>query len=329
LAAASFYTGVRKGEQTKLNWDQVDFEVGVIALYETKNHEARAVPIVPGLMEDALRAAREEHDQFYPECNAVFANEGQRLMDLRRAWRTACEKAKVEGLLFHDMRRSANRNMRDAGLPQPMRMKIMGHKTASMDRRYGIVDLTDIQIARELLAKKPGKGSAKAEHDNTQKEKGSRRYRRGPPESSQQSLLIYNEVMGQPNRKTRAWVPTAKVVILRQSADALADVTPLLARVVEALGTNAAARMLGADRAQVSRWTASTESIGSEMGRRIVDLHDVLTRILRVYGREAAAMWLVGSEPLLGGARPIDILALEGAAPVIRAIDGISQGAYT
>jgi uncharacterized protein (DUF2384 family) len=134
--------------------------------------------------------------------------------------------------------------------------------------------------------------------------------------------------MGQRNRKTRAWVPTAKVVILRQSADSLADVTPLLARVVEALGTNAAARMLGADRAQVSRWTAGRESIGSEMGRRIVDLHDVLTRILRVYGREAAAMWLVGSEPLLGGARPIDILVLEGAAPVIRAIDGISQGAY-
>jgi uncharacterized protein (DUF2384 family) len=125
------------------------------------------------------------------------------------------------------------------------------------------------------------------------------------PESSQHVLLSYNEVVGQPNRKTRAWIPTAKVVILRQSADALADISPLLARVVEALGTNAAARMLGADRAQVSRWTAGTESIGSEMGGRIVDLHDVLTRILRVYGREAAAMWLVGSEPLLGGARPI------------------------
>jgi len=134
--------------------------------------------------------------------------------------------------------------------------------------------------------------------------------------------------MGQPNRKPRAWIPTAKAVVLRQSADALSDVTPLLARVIEALGTNAAARLLGADRAQVSRWNAGIESIGSEMGRRIVDLHDVLTRILRVYGREAAALWLVGSEPLLGGARPIDILVLEGAAPVIRAIDGIAAGAY-
>jgi uncharacterized protein (DUF2384 family) len=118
------------------------------------------------------------------------------------------------------------------------------------------------------------------------------------------------------------------VITLRPSADALADVRPLLSRVVEALGTNAAARLLGADRAQVSRWRSGIEPVSAEMGRRIVDLHDVLTRILRLYNREAAAMWLTGSEPLLGGARPIDVLVLEGAAPVIRAIDGIAAGVY-
>src|ERR1039458_8545475 len=100
--------------------------------------------------------------------------------------------------------------------------------------------------------------------------------------------------MGQPSRKPRAWIQTAKSVVLRHSPAALADVTPLLTRVIEPLVTNAAARLLGADRAQVSRWNAGIESIGSEMGRRIVDLHDVLTRVLRVYGREAAALWVVG-----------------------------------
>jgi integrase len=154
LAASSFYTGVRRGELTKVNWDQVDFPVGVIALYDTKNGETRAVPIVPGLMEEALREARTERDQFYPDCDAVFAFEGRRITSSRRSWETACEKVKVDGLLFHDMRRSANRNMRDAGLPQSLRMRIMGHKTASMDRRYGIVDLTDIQIAREMMSKR-------------------------------------------------------------------------------------------------------------------------------------------------------------------------------
>jgi uncharacterized protein (DUF2384 family) len=134
--------------------------------------------------------------------------------------------------------------------------------------------------------------------------------------------------MARANHKSRAWVPDAATVVLRPEAEALADVSPFLARLVDALGTNAAARLLGADRAQVSRWGAGTEPISSEMGRRIVDLNDVLTRILRVYGREAAGMWLSGSEPLLGGARPIDVLALEGAAPVIRAIDGIAEGAY-
>ena len=129
-------------------------------------------------------------------------------------------------------------------------------------------------------------------------------------------------------RAPRAWKPVADRIVLRPSADALADVRPLLSRIIDALGTNAAARLLGADRAQVSRWTAETEQVGAEMGRRIVDLHDVLTRILRVYSREAAALWLVGSEPLLGGARPIDVLAIEGAAPVIRTIDGIAAGAY-
>jgi uncharacterized protein (DUF2384 family) len=39
-------------------------------------------------------------------------------------------------------------------------------------------------------------------------------------------------------------------------------------------------------------------------------------------------MWLLGSEPLLGGARPIDVLVSEGAVPVVRAIDGIAEGAY-
>lgn len=129
-------------------------------------------------------------------------------------------------------------------------------------------------------------------------------------------------------RNQREWKPIAKPFVLRPSAEELSRAEPILARVVEALGTNLAARLLGADRAQVSRWMSGKEPIGVEMSRRVIDLHDVLVRILRVFNRDAAAMWLVGSEPLLGGARPIDVLAIEGAAPVIRAIDGIGQGAF-
>src|SRR5512146_1546673 len=112
--------------------------------------------------------------------------------------------------------------------------------------------------------------------------------------------------------RARPWTPVAGAIVLRPAADELADVRPLLARIVGALGTNASARLLDADRAQVSRWGSGAEPIGAEMARRVVDLHDVLTRILRVYGRQVASLWLVGSEPLLAGARPIDVLVTEG-----------------
>ncbi len=128
--------------------------------------------------------------------------------------------------------------------------------------------------------------------------------------------------------RARSWRPATGKLSLRPAAATLADVGPLLARIIEALGTNSAARLLGADRSQVSRWRAGKETISAEMGRRIVDLHDILTRALRVFDSEAAALWLTGSEPLLGGSRPIDVLVLQGAAPVIAALDGVMQGAY-
>jgi hypothetical protein len=41
--------------------------------------------------------------------------------------------------------------MRRAGVPQVIRMKISGHKTDSMERRYNIVDGEDLTIAKTLM----------------------------------------------------------------------------------------------------------------------------------------------------------------------------------
>jgi integrase len=94
LAAVSFYTGVRRVELTATDWEHVDFKHSVMTIYRTKGHQPREVPIFSGLMEDSLREAKRERDELYPECAAVFAYEGRRLRDPKRAWHTACKRAR-------------------------------------------------------------------------------------------------------------------------------------------------------------------------------------------------------------------------------------------
>jgi integrase len=81
----------------------------------------------------------------------VFNRIGEPIKNFRRAWQTACASAGVPDLKFHDLRRTAVRNMRRAGVPKVVRMRITGHRTDSMERCYNIVDVEDIQTAKALM----------------------------------------------------------------------------------------------------------------------------------------------------------------------------------
>lgn len=83
-------------------------------------------------------------------------------MDLRRQWRRACEKAGHPGRLFHDLRRTAARNLVRAGVPTALAKKFTGHETDSVFQRYAIEDETSLREAGEKYAVQLG-GAAKAE----------------------------------------------------------------------------------------------------------------------------------------------------------------------
>ena len=72
--------------------------------------------------------------------------------DFRKAWATACKAAGVAGRLRHEFRRTAVRNMERKAGPGSVAMKITGHLTEAVYRRYAIVSDADLQEATRRIA---------------------------------------------------------------------------------------------------------------------------------------------------------------------------------
>jgi len=187
-----YFLGMRVEEILNLTWDHIDMEEGLLRLEqdETKNDTGRQLAL--NLFPDLWAAVQTQQVLIsqYPKCNLLFHHDGKKIVDFRAAWDKAllviqghltykcraCNEAikidyrqmdkrkgiscpacgavkmRREDRIFHDLRRTALREMRRAGVSEAVAMAISGHKTFETFRRYDITDGADIKQAAQAAA---------------------------------------------------------------------------------------------------------------------------------------------------------------------------------
>ena len=108
-----------------------------------------------GELFDVILDQKKIRDTNFPECQSVFFDHftGMAMSkDFRPTWEKTLASVNLAGRLFHDLRRTAVRNMVRSGVSEVVAMRVSGHKTRNVFDRYNITSEDDIKLACERLS---------------------------------------------------------------------------------------------------------------------------------------------------------------------------------
>src|SRR5205814_448445 len=122
---------------------------------EDKNKAGREFPFTAELRK-ILKAQRKRANKVQREKSVVvpsvfFRDDGSAIRSYRKGWKDAVDASGVQRIP-HDFRRTAVRNLEIAGVPRSVAMKMVGHRTESIYRRYAIVDEAMLKEGSAKLA---------------------------------------------------------------------------------------------------------------------------------------------------------------------------------
>lgn len=155
-----YHTGWRSGEGRLLQWGFVDMVGEAIRLEQSRSKSGKP-RVFPFRLSPPLKALLQRRWE-QRKGPFVFHVDGQPIGKgaLRCAWARAIKRAGLAGRLIHDLRRSAARNLRRAGVPEGVIMALCGWETRSMFDRYDIINEEDLATA---IAKRYGTVAAQSD----------------------------------------------------------------------------------------------------------------------------------------------------------------------
>lgn len=159
LVTVALHTGARKRELQNLQWPQVDFDLGLISLLDTKNGERRDIP-----MNETVKATLKGMER---ESEFVFPNRNEKRIDdaaVQLAFTEAVRMSKIEDFHFHDLRHTFASNLVMEGVELNDVRELLGHKKMGMTLRYAhlspkhrakVVNILDKVMTKEAWSQNP------------------------------------------------------------------------------------------------------------------------------------------------------------------------------
>ena len=148
----ALHTGLRRGEQYSLTWDDVDFSTKLLSVSLTKNGETRHIPLNTA----ALAAFNELYRNSSGVGYVFTSRHGDRLLKGRHWFEPAIREAGVKNFSWHCLRHTFASRLVMAGVDLRTVQQLMGHKSISMTVRYAHLAPEHQMAAVERLCPAPG-----------------------------------------------------------------------------------------------------------------------------------------------------------------------------
>jgi len=144
ILVIALYTGLRKSEILNLTWEDVDFKNQLIYIRNSKNGEAREIPMANKVF-STLGSLPVRHDRIFTH------NDGSPVKDIRTCFYNAVKRAKIQDFSFHDLRHTFASYLIMNGVELVTVKELLGHKSINMTLRYAHLSPSHKQSAVNTL----------------------------------------------------------------------------------------------------------------------------------------------------------------------------------
>jgi len=146
----SLYTGARKSNVLAMRWEEINFTMKRWQIPKTKNGDSLTIHL-PNLAIEVLEKRKEENEKLdlqdfqkqwvFPSLTSKSGH----LEEPRKSWRKVLERAGIQNLRLHDIRRTLGSYQAISGASLQVIGKSLGHKSSTATEVYARMNLDPIK----------------------------------------------------------------------------------------------------------------------------------------------------------------------------------------